>query len=49
MVASIDIVGAGVAIAFVVATLAWVAYAVIRPMTHRHYHHTARKLWRPLD
>lgn len=35
--------------AFVVCTLAFAAYALVRPFTHFHYRHTNAKLWRPLD
>jgi len=37
------------AMVFVVATLAVVAYALVRPFTHVHYQHPTDKLWRPLD
>jgi hypothetical protein len=49
MVASMNIILTGVAIGFVIATIAWVLYALIRPLTHTDYHHPAKKLWRPLD
>jgi hypothetical protein len=49
MLASMHIIVDGAAIAFVIAALAVVAYALIRPLTHFHYHRSAGKLWRPLD
>lgn len=33
----------------VVAILTSAAYAVVRPFTHFHYHHSSERLWRPLD
>jgi hypothetical protein len=33
----------------VIAILAAVAYALVRPWTHTHYQHPSEKLWRPLD
>jgi len=33
----------------VFAILAVVLYALVRPWTHTHYHHTNEKLWKPLD
>jgi len=33
----------------VVAIVAVVAYALIRPWTHTDYQHPSEKLWRPLD
>jgi hypothetical protein len=38
-----------VVLLFVVATLAFAAYALVRPLTHIHYRHPTSKLWRPLD
>lgn len=38
-----------VALVFVVSVVAWGAYALIRPLTHTHYHHPSERLWRPLD
>jgi hypothetical protein len=49
MVASMNMILAGVAIGFVIATIAWALYVLIRPATHVHYRHPADKLWRPLD
>jgi hypothetical protein len=37
------------ALAFVIAAMVCVAYALFRPLTHFHYHRTGGKLWRPLD
>jgi hypothetical protein len=34
---------------FVFATVAVVAYALVRPFTHVHYRHPSDRLWRPLD
>ena len=34
---------------FVVAVVAVVLYALVRPFTHLHYHHPREGLWRPLD
>ena len=34
---------------FMFAVLAFVAYALVRPFTHVHYHHPSERLWRPLD
>jgi len=33
----------------VLAIVAVVVYALIRPWTHTHYEHPREKLWRPLD
>jgi hypothetical protein len=33
---------------FVVAVLAVAVYALVRPWTHIHYHHSGDKLWKPL-
>jgi hypothetical protein len=33
----------------VVAILASVTYAFVRPFTHFHHHHPSERLWRPLD
>jgi len=33
----------------VVAILAFAAYALVRPFTHLHSHHSSERLWRPLD
>jgi flagellar biogenesis protein FliO len=39
-----------VAMLFVVAIVAFAAYALVRPFTHVHHHHDANdRLWRPLD
>ena len=38
-----------VAMIFVVAVVAFAAYALVRPWTHTHYHHPSGRLWRPLD
>jgi hypothetical protein len=32
-------------IVFVVATLAFAAYALVRPFSHVHYHRTGSRLW----
>jgi hypothetical protein len=42
-------IGTVAAMVFVFATLAVFAYALVRPFTHVHYHHSTDKLWRPLD
>jgi hypothetical protein len=42
-------IGTVAAMVFVFATLAVVAYALVRPFTHVHHHHSTDKLWRPLD
>jgi hypothetical protein len=42
-------IGTVAAMVFVFATLAVLAYALVRPFTHVHYHHPTGKLWRPLD
>jgi flagellar biogenesis protein FliO len=35
---------------FVVAVVAFAAYALVRPFTHVHHHHDPNdKLWRPLS
>jgi hypothetical protein len=38
-----------VVMAFVICTLAFAAYAMVRPFTHIHYRHTNDRLFRPLD
>lgn len=41
---------ATLAILFVVAVVAFAVYALVRPLTHVHYHRTPNdKLWRPLS
>ena len=42
-------IGTIAVLVFVFATLAVVAYALVRPFTHVQYHHATDKLWRPLD
>ena len=37
-----------VVMVFVVAVLAFVAYALVRPFTHVHYDRSSGRLWRPL-
>jgi hypothetical protein len=49
MLVSTHILLDAAALAFVLATMACVGYALIRPLTHFHYHRTGGKLWRPLD
>jgi hypothetical protein len=50
MIASFaDTAGMVVAIGFVLATLGVVAYALVRPFTHVHYHHPGERVFRPLD
>ena len=50
MIASFaEMTGILVVTVFVIATLAVVAYALVRPFTHMHYHHPSDTLWRPLD
>jgi hypothetical protein len=38
-----------VGICAVLAILAFVAYATLRPFTHLRYQHPREQLWRPLD
>jgi hypothetical protein len=42
-------IGTFAVLVFVIATLAFVAYALVRPFTHAHYRHPSERLWRPLD
>ena len=50
MIASFaDAVGMVVVMAFVIATVGVVAYALVRPFTHVHYHHPGGKVFSPLD
>jgi hypothetical protein len=49
MLASMHILLDAAALVFVIAAMACVAYALIRPLTHFHYHRSGGKLWRPLD
>jgi hypothetical protein len=49
MLSSVGMVlGTVIVIAFFVSVLAFVAYALLRPFTHVHYHRSGDKLWRPL-
>ena len=43
------IIGEIVVVLFVVSVVAFTLYAIVRPFTHLHYHHTSDRLWRPLD
>ncbi len=42
-------IGTFAVLVFVFATLAFVAYALVRPFTHVRYRHPSERLWRPLD
>jgi hypothetical protein len=42
-------IGTFAVMVFTFAVLAVVAYALVRPFTHVHYHHPSDRLWRPLD
>ena len=53
-----NVLATTVVLVFVVAVVAFAAYAVVRPFTHIHYrrssgdpwdHRSSRGLWRPLD
>lgn len=41
--------GTLVVMAFVISTVAFAVYALVRPFTHVHYRHSSERLWRPLD
>ena len=34
---------------FVISVVGIVVYALVRPFTHVHYHHSSERLWGPLD
>ena len=42
-------IGEVVVMVFVVAVVAWAAYALIRPFTHTHYEHPKERLFKPLN
>lgn len=43
------LLAAVIVICAVLAILAFVAYAALRPFTHLRYQHPGEQLWRPLD
>ena len=44
-----ETIGTLAVMVFVISTVAFVAYALVRPFSHVHYRHVSERLWRPLD
>ena len=50
MIATVaETIGTLAVMLFVISVVALAVYALARPFTHVHYHHSGDKLWLPLD